>query len=65
MALELDWTLAELEGYLGTWSSAQGYRRATGLDPLDEIRTELADAWGAPGRRRRVTWPLLMRVGRV
>jgi SAM-dependent methyltransferase len=60
-----DWSLADFAGYLGTWSSSRGYRRATGADPLDVIREELADAWGDPDHSRRVVWPLHLRVGRV
>lgn len=60
-----DWPLADFAGYLGTWSSSRGYRRARGADPLDVIREELANAWGDAAQRRRVVWPLHMRAGRV
>lgn len=59
------WTLDELVGYLGTWSSVARYRKATGLDPLTDVRTALASAWGTPDARHGVTWPLSLRAGRV
>jgi SAM-dependent methyltransferase len=62
-AIELDWTLDELLGHLGSWSAAQRYRAARGAEPLDAIRDELAAAWGA-ARVRRLRWPLYARVGR-
>ncbi len=65
LALEADWDLAELTGYLGTWSAAQRYREARGRDPREEIAASLAQAWGSPGRKRRIEWPLHFRVGRT
>ncbi|MDP2226560.1 MAG: class I SAM-dependent methyltransferase [Moraxellaceae bacterium] len=59
-----DWTLAELLGYLGTWSSTSRCRAATGLDPLQELAARLAPLWGEPTLARTVRWPLPMRVGR-
>lgn len=58
------WTLPELLGYLGTWSSVGRFRDATGRDPLKSVGRDLADAWGAGDPRREVTWPLALRVGR-
>jgi SAM-dependent methyltransferase len=60
------WDLARFAGYLGTWSAARHWSDAhDGADPLDRVRAELAAAWGDPGRRREVTWPLHVRAGRV
>jgi SAM-dependent methyltransferase len=62
-AMTLDWTLGELAAYVGTWSAVEAYRRARGQDPVPVLAAELAPAWGeAP--RRRVRWPLSLRVGR-
>jgi SAM-dependent methyltransferase len=58
------WTLADLLGYLETWSATQGYHQATGRDPIEEVRAELADAWGDPTAAREVHWDLDLRVGR-
>lgn len=62
--MTMDWTLDELLGYLGTWSASQRYLRATGEDPVAQIREDVAAAWGEPGAARRVTWPLYIRLGR-
>jgi SAM-dependent methyltransferase len=62
---EEDWDLQRLTGYLGTWSASSGYRAATGRDPVEEAREEMAAAWGDPARARRLRWPLHLRVGRV
>ncbi len=63
-AMEAEWRLAQLNGYLGTWSAVQRYRKERGVDPLALIADELAAAWGSEQSSRRVRWPLFMRVGR-
>jgi hypothetical protein len=54
-----------LVAYMGTWSGTQRFRKETGRDPLDEIREELAAAWGDSHKIREVAWDLHLRVGRV
>lgn len=55
---------AGLLGYLGTWSSVQRCRKALGRHPLKLLLPELANAWGDPGAKRRIRWPLVLRAGR-
>jgi len=43
-----EWNLDQLTGFLGTWSASNRYRTQTGREPTDEIRDELAGAWGDP-----------------
>jgi SAM-dependent methyltransferase len=62
--MEKRWTLAELQGYLTTWSAARRYREARGGDPVDEVREDLARAWGPPEEARSICWEIGMRVGR-
>lgn len=59
------WNLADLIGYLGTWSSVARFKEVRGTDPLDLVRAELVAAWGAPETMQTVNWPLNARVGRV
>jgi SAM-dependent methyltransferase len=61
--MEHEWELAQLAGYLGTWSPLPGYRAARGRDPLNDVLPALAAAWG-PAPRRRARWPLAVRVFR-
>jgi len=63
--LTLPWNLSQLTGFLGTWSASLRYSTQTGRDPMDEIRDELAGAWGNPQQERQVAWELFMRVGRI
>ncbi|HET7457292.1 MAG TPA: class I SAM-dependent methyltransferase [Gemmatimonadaceae bacterium] len=63
--MEYEWTLAEVLGYMGTWSAVQVYRRERGTDPIPDLAAELAASWGDPQTRRTVRWPVSMRVGRA
>ena len=64
LAMEERWSLAQLLGYVGTWSATQRFREAVGHDPLDQLGHDLAQHWGDPSVSRRVRWPLSLRVGR-
>jgi len=57
------WNLNHLLGYLRTWSSTQRFIAANQRDPLEEIANELHAAWGNAKKKRRVVWPLTLRVG--
>jgi SAM-dependent methyltransferase len=61
-AMVAEWSLPQLLGYIGTWSAVQRFRESQGFDPVVELSQELAQVWG-PGERRRVEWPLSVRVG--
>ncbi len=64
-AIRADWTLAELVGYLDTWSAGRRYKKERGEDPLAIIRPELEAAWGEPEAVHSIRWPLVLRVGKV
>lgn len=59
------WDQNDLLGYLGTWSATRRYRVATGTDPVDLVREDLARAWDNSDERKAVRWPLVLRVGRM
>ena len=63
--MTVQWNLDHLLGYLQTWSSTQRFIAAKGTDPLNQIRDELHRVWENSGQTRRVTWPLIVRIGRV
>jgi SAM-dependent methyltransferase len=62
--MEETWDLAQLIGYLGTWSAVARYREKTQADAVDRVRPDLEQAWGDPASPRVVRWPLSLRVGR-
>jgi SAM-dependent methyltransferase len=65
LAIEAAWTLADLVGYAGTWSALRGAEAALGRSPLPDFARDLAAAWGDPEARRRVRWPLSLRLARL
>ena len=64
-AMETEWSLGHLLGYVDTWSPVRIFREQVGSDPLDELAPPLARAWGDPAKLRRARFPLSFRVGRV
>jgi SAM-dependent methyltransferase len=58
-----DWTLAQLLGYVSTWSAVARCREVTGRDPLPDLEAALAPLWGNPADRRRIEWPVAVRAG--
>jgi ubiquinone/menaquinone biosynthesis C-methylase UbiE len=64
-ALEKDMTLADLGGYLRTWSATEAYTARHGRDPVAPLIEEIRPLWGEPAAKRRVRWPLAIRVGRL
>lgn len=58
------WTLAQLVGYISTWSAVARCREATGRDPVPALEARLAPLWGAPEVPRRIEWPITVRAGR-
>ena len=64
LAIEGVWSLGNLVAYLETWSALQKKWRATGQNPLDEVRGELEGAWGGDAPKP-IRFPLSLKVGRV
>ncbi|MEX2269909.1 MAG: class I SAM-dependent methyltransferase [Vicinamibacterales bacterium] len=65
LAIDLPMSLADVAGYLGTWSSTQRYREARGEDPVPALMESIAPPWGDPAASRPTRWPLAIRAGRV
>jgi SAM-dependent methyltransferase len=58
------WTVADMLGYLRTWSATANYaRQHNGADMVALVADELTQLWG-PGERE-VTFPVFVRTGRV
>ncbi|MEO8194338.1 MAG: class I SAM-dependent methyltransferase [Gemmatimonadales bacterium] len=65
MMMECRWTLAELAGYIRTWSATAAYAAAHGFDPVLLVEAGLAEHWGPPLERHLVRWPLHIRAGLI
>ena len=65
VSMGAEWNMADLVGYLGTWSALQKFRKETGEDPRFNLIPSLQKAWGDQGQAKAVTWPLSLRLFRV
>ncbi|MEO8189266.1 MAG: class I SAM-dependent methyltransferase [Acidobacteriota bacterium] len=63
--MQKSWTLADLLGYLRTWSATRRYLAAQGEDAVSLVERELSAAWGDSQTPRSLTWPIDLRVGRM
>ncbi len=65
LVMQETWSLAQLLGYVGTWSASQRFREAVGHDPVDHLREDLGRHWGDESLCRQIRWPLSLRAGRL
>lgn len=65
VTMTAEWNLERTLGYLSTWSAVKAFQKATREDPVAKLEPELAAAWGDPDTERTVSWPLVLRAGRV
>ncbi|MDX1455691.1 MAG: class I SAM-dependent methyltransferase [Gammaproteobacteria bacterium] len=61
--MSVTWTARQFINYIGTWSAVRRYRDAKGHDPLVWLQGELDPFWRSH-ERRRVRWPLFLKVSR-
>ena len=59
------WTLAQVVGYLRSWSSTARYAATHGRDPVADVERRLRDVWTDAARAVTVDWPLSILAGRV
>ncbi len=64
-AIEQAWDLGQFLGYVATWSAVKNARQAGKGALLAAFADEFAALWGDAAERKRVTWPLHMRLGWV
>jgi ubiquinone/menaquinone biosynthesis C-methylase UbiE len=57
------WDFEQLAGYLQTWSAVQHYKEQKGINPFSLIEEELKISWQSSDKR--VTFPLLLRIGKL
>jgi SAM-dependent methyltransferase len=59
------WDLERVLGYLSTWSAVKRCEKETRRDPIAEFAPRLAAAWGDPTAPKTISWPLVLRAGRI
>jgi SAM-dependent methyltransferase len=58
------WTMTEFISHIRTWSGTNRCIAALGEAPVRAFEESLRERWGDPSIRRRVRWPIHMRIGR-
>jgi SAM-dependent methyltransferase len=64
LSIEAHFTLAQLLGYVSSWSAVGQFIKAKGFDPVPELGRALGSLWGTPETPKRIVWPIAMRGGR-
>jgi SAM-dependent methyltransferase len=63
--MRVHWNLAQLAGYIETWSALRAMEKAVGRAEIEDFYRELAREWGPESQAREVTWTLALRVGKL
>lgn len=64
-AMETEWDLDNVVGFLASWSATRRYLDEKGSHPVNEILSDLQTAWGDENQKRVLRWPLYVRIGRL
>ena len=64
-AMQTDWDLGHILGFLESWSATRRYQQERGQHPVSVIWPELTETWGEPSQRRSIRWPLYLKVGLI
>lgn len=64
-SLEDRWGLAQLAGFIRSWSATARFVETQGHDPVPAMERELRALWRDPAEPRRITWPVVVLAGRV
>jgi hypothetical protein len=62
-AMEYEWTLDTLKGYLDTWSALQKFIKANDFSPVDSLIRDIRPHW--TNEKMKVVFPLHMRIGTI
>lgn len=63
IGIDRSWRLAEVLGYVSTWSAVRRARETDRSDIVDAFARDLGALWGDPATARPVSWPVTMRLG--
>lgn len=62
---EVDWTAPQIEQFVRSWSATQAYMKVHGDAQVTRVAAELEHVCGGPVVRRRLRFPLYMRIARL
>ncbi len=59
----LDWTLAEFQGYISTWSSVQKFIQVNQVNPVENFMKEIQPLWKK--EQHSINFPLFLRFAKI
>ena len=62
--MEAEWSLDHLVGFFDSWSAVRRYEENHSFHPLRPVWNDFLAAWGSADLRRKIRWPIYLRVGR-
>jgi ubiquinone/menaquinone biosynthesis C-methylase UbiE len=62
-SIHFNWTLADLRGYINTWSAVQKFIKANNFNPVNEMIEKIGPLWNAGTMN--IDFPVHMRMGQV
>lgn len=62
--IAIEWGLQHLIGYLNTWSAVKHFIKQNGYNPIEELEIELKKHC-REGEKKKVKFPVLLRIGRI
>lgn len=65
LSMAAQWDLAQLMGYIRTWSAVKALETCQGTAPIERFQDGLASLWGDARVKKPVRWPLSVRIGRI
>jgi SAM-dependent methyltransferase len=63
--VSIQWTEAQILGFVRTWSGVEAYVRATGENPVDALVPSIRDRCGSPHAVHELRWPLYILASRL
>ncbi len=63
-AIEVDWTLQHLQGYLESWSATQAFIKVRRFNPVPEVSAALKNLW-PEDKAMRVLFPVFLKAGYI
>ncbi|GAB2840267.1 class I SAM-dependent methyltransferase [Ferruginibacter profundus] len=63
-AIQLHWSLKDLEGYFYTWSALQKFITVNNFSPVAALMAQIQPLWGAD-EKREIIFPVHLRLGTI
>ncbi|MEO6405601.1 MAG: class I SAM-dependent methyltransferase [Ferruginibacter sp.] len=63
-SIKLKWTAEDLEGYLGTWSAVQKFKKLHNVNPVNTVARNIKQHW-PPNEIRLITFPISLKMAYV